>query len=397
MRKQSLVFCMAMLLLGGCSNHEETSTVQGDRAVVRGVTIATIGVQPIAEVIEAVGTVRSTMRSVLSSKIVASVVAVSVEEGDRVKVGQVLVALDDRDVAAQLHRADAALREAWDALEESEQRIQAAEKAVEAAKAQQELALATFNRYKALLERRSVAPQEYDEVAARYKATAAEVERAQAVKASLLAKKRQVFARIEQAEAEVANAKVFVGYAKIRAPVDGIIVAKAVEVGNLAAPGVSLLTVEEERYRLEAAVGESAIRRIAVGQKATVAIDALGKELSGSVVEIVPTADPLSRTFTVKIDLSSAQGLRSGLYGKARFIVGQHKAMVVPREAIVKRGQLQGVFVLDQGNIAHLRLVKTGKAYGDRIEILSGLSEGERVVVEGIGKVSDGSRVERGG
>lgn len=387
----------SILLFVGCSRKEETPKAEGGRPVVTGVKVEAIELEMLDETLEAVGTVRSRKQSLLSSKIVASVVAVHGREGDRVKAGQVVVELDDRDVKAQLQRAEAGLREARNALEEVERAIQAQEKAIDAAKAQEELALATFNRYKALLERRSVAPQEYDEVAAKHKATLAEVERAQEVKAALLAKKNQALARIEQAEAEMANAKVFVGYAKIHAPIDGIVVAKTVEVGNLAAPGVPLLTIEEERYRLEVTVQESEIQGIRLGHQATIALDALGRVLSGRVVEIVPAADPLSRTFMVKIDLPPTPGLRSGLYGKARFIVGQQKALVIPRKVVVERGQLEGVFVLDPEGIARLRLVKTGRAYGDRIEILSGLSPGERVVIEGVEKVSDGSRIEGGG
>lgn len=393
-KKLGFLFVGGFLLVVGCSRKEEAPKAEESRPVVAEVRAETVKLQPLPEVVEAVGTVRSRRQSVLSSRIVASIVAVHGREGDRVKAGQVVVELDDRDIKAQLQRAEAGLREARDALKEVERAIQAQEKAIEAAKAQEALALATFTRYQRLLERRSVAPQEFDEVAAKHQAALAEVLRAEEIKASLLAKREQLLARIEQAKAEVENAQVVVGYAKIPAPIHGIVVAKAVEVGNLAAPGLPLLTIEEERYRLEAAVQESEIGEIRRGWPADVALEALGQTLRGSVVEIVPAADPLSRTFTVKIDLPPTPGLRSGLYGKARFTVGQQKALVIPRKAIVERGQLEGVFVLDQEHTAHLRLVKTGKGYGDLVEILSGLRPGEQIVVEGIEKVSDGSRVE---
>lgn len=392
--RRSLALIAGLLLVTGCSGKEEDTKGEVKRPVVRGVGVEVVRLQPLPEAVEAVGTVRSRKGSVLSSKIVASVVAVHVREGDRVKAGQVVVELDDRDVKAQLQRAEAGLFEAKNALGEVERVIQAQEKAIDAAKAQEELALATFTRYKALLERRSVAPQEYDEVAARYKAASAELKRAQEVLASLLAKKSQVLARIEQTRAEVENAKVSVGYTRIHTPITGILVAKTVEVGNLAAPGVPLVTVEEERYRLEATVQESEIKKIRFGQQAEVEINALGRRLSGPIIEIVPAADPQSRTFTVKVDLPPTPGLRSGLYGKVRFFVGQREALLLPKKAVVEQGQLEGVFVLDPEGIARLRLVKTGRAYGDRIEILSGLSPGERVVIEGVEKVSDGSRIE---
>lgn len=390
-------FFTIVLLLGGCSGKEEKPKAEGEQPVITGVTIETIGLTMRDETFEAVGTVRSRRQSVLSSKIAASVVAVHGRAGDRLKAGQVVIELDDRDAKTQLQRAEAGLRGAINALEEAERAIQAQEKAIEAATAHEELARATFSRYKTLFDRRSVAPQEYDEAATRHKTAFAEVERAKEVKAALLAKRSQASARIEQAEAEVSNVTVVAGYAILHAPISGLVVAKTVEVGNLATPGVPLMTIEEERYRLEATVQESEIRKLRLGQRAGVTIEALGQELSGPVVEIVPAADPFSRTFTTKIDLPSLPGLQSGLYGKARFVVGRQEVLVVSRKAITERGQLVGVFVVESGGIARLRLVKTGKLYGDQIEILSGLSPGERVITEGIERVSDGSRIEDGG
>jgi RND family efflux transporter MFP subunit len=115
------------------------------------------------------------------------------------------------------------------------------------------------------------------------------------------------------------------------------------------------------------------------------------------VVEIVPASDPASRTYLVKISIALPGGnqqiIRSGLYGKARFITGQTQAITIPRKAVVERGQLTSVYVVDQSGIARMRLVKTGKTYGDRVEVLSGLTEGEQIVVDGGATLNDGSRV----
>ncbi|HXG21116.1 MAG TPA: efflux RND transporter periplasmic adaptor subunit [Methylomirabilota bacterium] len=385
-----------LMLLASCSRPEEVPPGATERPVVTGVKVGQVELHTIAATIAAVGTVKSWKQSVLSAKIVAQITAMHVHEGDRVHADQVLVELDERDVKAQLQRATAGLREATDALAEVERAIQAAEQAISAAAAQQEFALATFKRYQALFERRSVAPQEYDEVVAKQRAATAEVERARAIKASLLAKRQQVLAKIAQTEAEVTSATVAVGYATLRAPFAGLVVAKPAEVGVLAAPGVPLLTLEEERYRLEATVPESAVNQVQLAQTAAVQIDAVKKPLTGPVVEIVPAADPLSRTFMVKVELPPESGLRSGMYGKVRFPAGQTTAVAVPRTALVERGQLEGVFALDHENVTHLRLVKTGKTYEDWVEILAGLSPGEHIIVADVEKVSDGRRVESG-
>jgi RND family efflux transporter MFP subunit len=183
----------------------------------------------------------------------------------------------------------------------------------------------------------------------------------------------------------------------------GVVVSKQAEVGLLAAPGVPLLTLEDDsRYRLEVSVEDSMLRQIRLGTPSQISIDAAGpQEFSGRVTEIVPASDPGSRSSTVKIDLSDVKGssgsravLRSGLYGRARFSIGQKQILKVPLKAILQRGQLVSVFIVDSSQILHLRLIKTGKQYGDQLEVLSGLNDGDRIVVEGIERVREGDRVE---
>jgi RND family efflux transporter MFP subunit len=213
------------------------------------------------------------------------------------------------------------------------------------------------------------------------------------VQASLAAKKQQVLAHIAQAEADVTQADVLASFTKITSPFGGIVVAKPAVVGALAAPGLPLLVVEEERYLLEAAVEESAVGYLRVGQTVPVTVEALGHRTAGALLEVVPTADPTSRTFTVKVALPPLPLLRSGLFGRAQFSTGQHTALLVPQTALVARGPLQGVFVLAAHNQAVLRLVKTGRAHQTQIEIVSGLEEGERVVVENVRAVQEGDVV----
>ncbi|HEX7371662.1 MAG TPA: efflux RND transporter periplasmic adaptor subunit, partial [Thermodesulfobacteriota bacterium] len=122
---------------------------------------------------------------------------------------------------------------------------------------------------------------------------------------------------------------------------------------------------------------------------------------TGRVGEMQPTADPSSRSSLVKIDLPEGlmkkgpgKILRSGLYGKARFAVGKKEIITIPHKAIFQRGQLVQVFVVDSSQMARLRLIKTGKIYGERIEVLSGLGEGEKIILEGVERVNEGNRVE---
>ena len=397
MRRKMVVTLILLLavMVTSCGKKEEAIVEKTARAAVQGVKIETVKSTPISEDYEAVGTVRSKTTTVLSSKAMGNILAIHVREGDRVRTGQLLIEIDDRDTKAQLQKAQAGLREVQDAQEEIEQTIRAAESARDAAEARRSLALATFTRYKSLLDEKSVSRQEFDEVQAKLKVAEAEMDRASRMLQALLAKKNQVHAKQEQVRADITSAQVYVGYGRILSPMDGVVISKQAETGLLAAPGVSLLTIEDNsRYRLEVSVEDSMLRKIRLGTPVQISIDALGpQELSSRVSEIVPASDPGSRSSMVKVDLSQP-ALRSGLYGKARFSVGQKQAIQVPQKAILQRGQLVGVFIVDPSDVVRLRLIQTGKTYGDRTEVLSGINDGDRIIVEGLEKVKEGDRVQ---
>jgi RND family efflux transporter MFP subunit len=387
-------------VISSCGKKEEI--VPEKTPMVKDVQVEAVKLSSMEGYYEAVGTVRSKTTTLLSSKIVGHIVALHVREGDRVRAGQLVIELDDRDVKTQLQKAQAGLREAQDALEEVDKTIRASEAAKDAAEANKTLAASTFSRYKTLFEREVVSKQQLDETQAKYKMAEAEVDRASKVLQSIVAKKNQVLAKMDQARADVANAQVYAGYARITSPIHGIVTTKQADVGILAAPGVPLLTVEDAtQYRLEATVEESQIGKIHLKDPVRIRIDALGDAaLEGYVAEIVPTSDPASRSYTVKIELparteeNNAQPmLRSGFFGKAHFSLGQRQTITIPRKAIIERGQLVNVYVVDASNIARLRLIKTGKQFGDRIEVLSGISDGDLVVVEGMAVLSDGNQV----
>ena len=157
-----------------------------------------------------------------------------------------------------------------------------------------------------------------------------------------------------------------------------------------------IFTVEDlRRFRLEATVNESDLHYVRQGQQVSVWIDALGdRELKGKVIEIVPAADPASRSFLVKVVLSSDPALRSGLFGRAQFTRGERMALLIPRTAIVERGQLQGIYVLDQNRIAGLRYVTLGKPSAQQVEVLAGLQAGEMLIADpGIRELS-GRKIE---
>jgi len=404
MKKLALFFLIGFLTIAPSSCGKKEDAAKPEKIpTVKGAVGEVLKASTVEEFYEAVGTVRSKVTSVLSSKITGNIVALHVREGDRVKTGQLLIEIDNRDGNARLRKAQAGLREAQDMVEEVDRNIQAAEAAEKAVEADQVLSLVTYNRYKSLLEKKSVSQQEFDQVEARYRARSAELERTKAQIKSLLARREQVLSKIEQARAEVTTAQIFVGYARIQSPIIGVVAAKQAEVGALATPGSPLLTIEDDaHYRLEAMVEESVIGKIRLGDSVGVRIDASGpREWKGRVVEISSVSDPASRSVIAKINLGSSDprtatppSLRSGLFGKARFSSGQRTLIAIPLKAMVQRGQLQGAYVVDSTNTARLRLIQVGKSYGERVEVLAGLRDGEQILVEGLEKVQDGCRVE---
>ena len=342
----------AVLGLSSCSTQRQAevpSTETVSKASVLAVKPASI-----PDVLEAVGTVRAAQTGDLASQMMGNIVEIRVHEGDRVSRDQVLAIIDDSQPRAAVDRAIAAEL--------------AAQQQLVAADSDLALAESTLKRYQKLYEENVVSSQAFDEVKARQEANLARRDIAKAGQA--------------QARAALKQAMTSLDFTRIRAPFDGVVTGKKADRGSFASPGMPILIVEDtRRYRLEVAVNEGDLRHVRTGGQVSIAIEALGDaELKGKVVEVVPAADPASRAFLVKIELPTDTRLRSGLFGRAQFSRGKQQVLLIPRSAVVERGQLQGVFVLDQNQLASLRYVTLGKSSGSDIEVLSGLQGGESFV-----------------
>jgi len=368
-----------LLVLSGCGGDESHTKAAANSPAVA-VQIAEVCPQDWADTYEATGTVRARTAAVMSSKVMAYVRQVAVQIGDRVREGQELVTLDAQDLDANVRRAEAAEAEVRSAIPE-------ADNGVAGAKANLDLAQSTFKRMEELASKKSISNQEFDEAFARLKSAQASYDMARA-------KRSQLDSRLAQVEQEIRAARITRDYTRIAAPFGGVVTAKSVEPGNLAAPGAPLLTVESEAtYRLEASVDESKLPLVKAGQTVEVALEALDRRLTARVSEIVPAVDAASRAYTVKIDLPALTNVRSGMFGRAWFPMGSRKVLTVPAAAAVERGQLQSVFVIDSG-VARNRLITTGKRGPNALEVLSGLAEGEKVVSPIPSGLADGSHVE---
>jgi RND family efflux transporter MFP subunit len=184
-------------------------------------------------------------------------------------------------------------------------------------------------------------------------------------------------------------------YTKIVAPISGVIAGKQADLGATVFPGQPLLTIEDEgNYQLELALPESDAAKVKPGSAVQVTLDASGSTFAARIAEIVPTADPGSRTFVAKVALNQ-KGLKSGMFGRASIALGSTvDGITVPKKALVERGALTSVWAVDKDNSARMRIVKVGRMTGDRVEVLAGLSDGDRVIVSGVEKISEGAKVE---
>lgn len=374
---------VALALLAACTGEKrshEGSVRQEAPAAVSGLSLAPVAAEEVGLTRELAGSVQAASVSSVSSRLMAQVTAVTVAEGDHVRAGQPLVQLDGRELQEKVRQAESARSQAEGALAQ-------ARAGVRQAQAQLELATATHTRYRALLDGRAVSRQEYENVAAQ-----------ETMAREALAQAEGGVARAEgavaQAGSAVAEARTWLAFTTITAPVAGRVTAKRIEPGSMAVPGMPLITVEQEgRYRLELPVDGGLSATVVKGAPLAVTVEAAGLETTVPVTDVVPAADPVSRTFIVKADLPADPRLRSGQYARVRVALGARTALVVPEQALVRRGQLDGVFVAANGTLA-FRIVQAGRttAPGKR-EILSGLSAGERIVVAGAERAVDGAPV----
>ena len=328
---------LGSLALGGCRRHE-TAGPAADRLPSAPVRVQSVENKTRLATEEVIGTVRARLRATLEAKVSGRLDKMLATPGLAVKAGDLLASLDVGEIRAKRDQAVA----------------------------QRDQAERELRRFSTLLQEKAVTQQEYDAVESRHRV----------------------------ARAAAAEAESMLGYAAITAPFGGVITRQLANVGDFASPGRPLLELEDlGTLRLEADVPEAIIERVQLGAKLAVRLTARTDELEGTVGEIAPSADPNSRTYQVKLDLPSAPGLRAGQFGRVAVPIGETTALRVPVSAVVKRGQMEMIFVA-VNHRAQMRLVKTGKSVGGEIELVSGVHAGENVVIEGAPELADGQRLE---
>jgi RND family efflux transporter MFP subunit len=327
---------VALVALAACGPHTRATPAADLRSVV---PIRTARASEIRRTVgeEVTGTVRAARSATLAPMVMGTVMAVRAALGDRVRTGDVLVWLSAREIDARLAQAEAVYAQAK-------------------------------------LERdRSVSLRDREAIP-----------RAQADAA---------LAQFHIAEAAQAEARTMVDHTSIRAPFAGVVTAKLVEVGDVATPGRPLLVIEApEPLRFEAMVPEAAAQAIGRGDRLAVSIDGAGVTVTGTIAEVSPSADRASRTILVKLDLPRGTRARPGMFGRVASATHDRAAVAVPLAAVVRRGQLDEVFVVEDEK-ARLRLVRTGREQGGFVELLAGVREGETVAIADAAHLVDGQPV----
>jgi len=390
-----------LVLLVGCGGKNEdhaATTRSAEPAVISGMQFATVATEAVPLVRELAGSVQAAVVSQVSARIMGQALSVLAAEGDVVKQNQLLATLDDRELRTKVLQAEAGKRQAEAGLQQAAAGRHQAEAGLHQAETQRELATATHARFRALLDGRAISRQEYEQVAAQEQLAQGAVAQAEGAVTQAGGAVAQAESAVAQAASAVEEARTWLAFAEVHAPAAGRVIARKIDAGSMATPGAALFVIEQEGHlRLELPVDSALSGAVVRGTPLLVGVEAAGFTGTVPVTDVVAAGDPVSRTFLVRADLPLSPGLRSGQYARVTLALGTRDAVTVPATALVRRGQLDGAFVVETGDRLAYRIVQTGReTAAGRREILAGLAAGERIAVGGVERASDGARVANG-
>ncbi|MBF0486759.1 MAG: efflux RND transporter periplasmic adaptor subunit [Nitrospirae bacterium] len=366
---KTFAFICLALVVYGCGDKIKPGTKEIARPAITGVKTAKITKNTVNDVYEISGTVKAENIAVLSSKVMGGIKSIAVKEGDRVKAGQTLLSIEAGEFANKSAQASAGVVEAQAALNMAEEN--------------KLLTDTTYERFKNLYEEKAISKQEFNEIDSKRKIADLSYKQAEAAQ--------------RRARSALSEANVFQGYTTITAPFNGIVGKKMVDAGAMAAPGVPLITVEDtSSYNVIINVDEGIVADIKKGTQVDISLDTPALKTKGTITEVSQYIDPAARTFSVKIAIAEdvpKSGLKSGLYAVASIKGSPRQTLNVPETAVVEKGQLRGVYVVDENGVATYRLITTGRKFPatGTMEVLSGVTDGE-VIITG-GTAVDGGQI----
>ena len=302
------------------------------------------------------GSIQAVKSANLSTRMMGYVTKTPVNIGDKVKEGQLLVAINNSDLTAKLSQINASITEATAAFTNAEK---------------------DYNRYKNLFAENSASQKELDDMTAHYNMAKARLEGAKQMK--------------NEIESQFA-------YVNIRAPFSGVVTNRFVNEGDMANPGMPLIALESPNsFEVLARVPESEISKIKMGTAVNVFVKSINQMIKGKVTEVSSSAKNTGGQYMVKVALDKTDvSILSGMFVTVQFpieVQEKAKSVLVATEALVKNGQLSGVYTISEDNTAILRWLRIGRTFGDKVEVLSGLSSNETYIISADGKLYNGAKV----
>lgn len=339
-----------VLTLAACKGRDPVTgnsavdVVTAKTAVVRQVSLAKTDIVP--------GTVVSVQQVQVASRLMGYIRKISVHEGQTVTVGQLLLTIDPTNIRGQVNQARAGLAQAQAALVDAQ---------------------ADFVRFGNLYREKSIPRLQFDKIKLQYHIARS---------------------RVMAAKAGLRTATAQLRYAKVRAPIDGVIIRKLAVAGDLATPGRPLLVLENPAtLQVQTTVSRATYSHLTLGETVPVKLSGLPQRINAAIIRLVPAADPITRTYLVKLTLPKMTKVRSGTFAKVYFSLGQRQGIRIPQTAVLMRAGIKGVFVVDHRGFAHYRMVRTGTRVNGDVDILAGLNPGERIVTAGTDILRSGDKV----
>jgi len=351
MRTLKIVTAIITLSLFVSCGNEEKANISVQESI--SVTLKKAEKSASLNAITASGQVQASQSATLSTRFMGNVEDVSVNVGDKVQNGQILISLDAANLNAKLSQAKAGIIQARANLKNVQ---------------------TNFDRFQKLFEQQSISQKELDDITTQLSVAKAQLETA-------LQMKNEVDSQLK--------------YAEIKAPFSGIVSAKFIKEGSMAHPGKPLLIIDNpDQFEVIASIAESDISLVQKNSKVKVAIASLSKELDGTIKEISSNAKSTGGTYSVTIQLNETNDkIYAGMYAKVSIdnsSASDSSAVFIDKRALIQKGQLDGIYTLSQNKTAILRWVKLGRVMDDTVEIISGLSAGESYILASEGKIYNG-------
>ena len=350
----TILTLLVTLILASCGSEDKTNVADNSPAIA--VKVNQVEANGNSPFLSASGKIQAKNSADLSTRMMGYVNKVHVNVGDQVRKGQLLVSINNADLQAKKAQVNAGITEATAAFNNAQK---------------------DYNRFKNLFASNSASQKEMDDITANFEMAKARLEAANQMKNEI-------------------NAQFT--YSNISAPFNGIITGKNIKVGDMANPGMPLISIETPGvFEVIAMVPETEISSIKTGITVDVLVKSINKSLKGKVTEVSTSAKNTGGQYLVKIDLDETESnILSGMFATVQFPVERKAAtamVLVPTDAIVKNGQLSGIYTVSQSNTALLRWLRLGRTFGNQVEVLSGLNADEAYIVSAEGKLFNGAKI----